>query len=119
MTICEDPGPDMQDFPPDHPQRLLMQAYARLPLFPERADGSKQTTVASFGAYDLCLSELSPAIGLLRGYPLRVELCESVSGRVIDSVGCQNFRDAGRAVEAFIAVVLRLDTVTPPGRPSP
>ena len=62
MTTCEDPGPDMQDFPPDHPQRLLMQAYARLPLLPERADGSKQTTVASFGAYDLCLSELSPKL---------------------------------------------------------
>jgi hypothetical protein len=49
MTLREDTDLDAQDFPPDHPQRLLIQAYARLPLLPERADGSKQAMVASFG----------------------------------------------------------------------
>ncbi|WP_048709822.1 hypothetical protein [Microvirga massiliensis] len=117
MTAREDLGLNAQDFPPDHPQRLLIQAYARLPLFPERVDGSKQASIASFGAYDLRLSELSPAMGLLKAYPLQVELCESITGRIIDRVGCQNLRDASRAVEAFIAVILRLGKVAPPECP--
>jgi hypothetical protein len=118
MISREDPGLDAQDFPPDHhPQLLLIQAYARLPLLPEQADGSKQALIASVGTYDLRLSELSPAIGLLKAYPLQVELCESISGRVIDRVGCQNLRDASRAVEAFIAVTLRLSKVVPSGCP--
>jgi hypothetical protein len=56
-------------------------------------------------------------MGLLTTYPLRVELCESISGRVIDSVGCQKLRDASRATEAFIVVTLRLGEVAPPGCP--
>jgi hypothetical protein len=50
MSSSEDPEREAQKVPRDHPQLLLIQAYTRLFLIPERMDGSKQTTVATLGA---------------------------------------------------------------------
>jgi hypothetical protein len=115
MSSSEDPERDAQNVPRDHPQLLLIQAYTRLFLIPERMDGSKQTTVASFGAYDVRLSELSPAAPSSRTCPLWLELCERVSGRVMDSRGCQDLDDASGVLDAFVADAMRLSGVESPG----
>jgi hypothetical protein len=115
MSSSEDPEREAQKMPRDHPQLLLIQAYTRLFLIPERMDGSKQTTVATFGAYDARLSELSPAARSPKTCPLWLELCESRSGRVIDSRGCQDLDDASGALDAFLAEAMRLSGVKSPG----
>ena len=115
MSSSEDPERDARNVPRDDPQLLLIQAYTRLFLIPERMDGSKQTTVASFGAYDVRLSELSPAAHRSRTYPLWLALCESVSARVIDSRGCEDLDDASGALDALVAEAMRLSGVGPPG----
>jgi hypothetical protein len=115
MSSSEDPEREAQKVPRDHPQLLLIQAYTRLFLIPERMDGSKQTTVATFGTYDVRLSELSPAARSSKTYPLWLELCESSSGRVIDSRGCQDLDDASGALDAFLAEATRLGGVKSPG----
>ena len=119
MTSDDDPDRTAQDSPRENPQHLLILAYTRLFLLPERGDGSKQTTIASFGAYDVRLSELSPALRASTTCPLWVELCDSVSGRVIDCIGCQDLQDAGAAVEVFVAEAMRRGDIEPPGRPRP
>ena len=49
----DDTEADTPDGPPDSPMRLLILAYTRLFLLPERPDGSKLTVIADFGAYDV------------------------------------------------------------------
>jgi hypothetical protein len=106
MTVCESLETDL-NIPHDHPQRMLIVAYMRLFLLPERADGSKLTTVASFGAYDIRLIEISTGRTTEMVLPLWLELHDRLSHRVIDSAGCKDLQDAGMAVEEFIAEALR------------
>ena len=113
MTSFEDPDRDAKDPTADDPQRLLILAYTRLFLLPERPDGAKQTTVASFGPFQLRLSELPPAVHS-RACPLWIELCDSVEKRVIDSIGCRDLHEAGEAVEAFVSEAKRLSNIGPP-----
>jgi hypothetical protein len=76
-------------------------------LLRERPDGSKQTIVASFGPFQVRLSELSPAVRS-KACPLWIELC--------GSVGCQDLQEAGAAVEAFVSEAKRLSNIVPPKR---
>jgi hypothetical protein len=73
-------------------------------LLPERPDGSKQTIVASFGPFQVPLSELPPAVRS-KACPLWIELC--------DSVGCQDLQEAG---EAVVSEAKRLSNIVPPKR---
>ena len=113
MISSEEPDPDAKDPTADDPQRLLILAYTRLFLLPERPDGSKQTIVTSFGPFQVRLSELSPAVHS-KSCPLWIELCDSVGKSVIDSIGCQDLQEAGEAVEAFVSEAKRLSNIVPP-----
>ena len=55
MTRDDEPDPGPRKIDCDDPQRLLILAYTRLFLLPERANGSKLTCIASFGNYDVRL----------------------------------------------------------------
>jgi hypothetical protein len=116
MTDPENPNGNTHDVPLDNLQHLLLQAYTRLFLLPERADRAKRTMVAGFGAYDVHLSIVSPAIRASTPRVFFVELCETTSGRVIDSMGCYDLRDAGAAVDAFVAEAMSLSGIVPPSR---
>ena len=105
MTSC-DVG--WRKFDPDPPQSLLIVTYARLFLLPERTDGSKLTTIASVGTYDIRLTELPIRQNSSEIHPLWVELYDARNGRVLDSAGCHDLQDAGAATEAFIAAPQRL-----------
>ena len=106
MFPCDDAdGPTMD---PDHPQRLLIVAYTRLFLLPERPDGSKLTTIASIGNYDIRLVELPIGPTPTHVHPLWVELQNTSTGRVLDSAGCRDLSEAGAATQGFIAEARRL-----------
>ena len=90
----------------DNLQRLLVQAYMRLLLLPEREDGSKHTIIASVGAYEVRLIEVrAPGTTVPR---LRVELYRADFRRVVGSIGCRDLHDAGESTETFIAEAKRL-----------
>jgi hypothetical protein len=105
MTPCNDAA--WPKFGQDHPQRLLIVAYTRLFLLPERTDGSKLTTIGSVGAYDVRLIELPIGATPSTVHPLWIELYDTGSGRVIDSAGCHDLQDAGLATEALIGEARR------------
>jgi hypothetical protein len=81
---------------PHNPQHLLILAYARLFLAPERTDGRKVSTIASQGSLELRLVEYT-----VRGPvpPLWIELVDPREGRVIESVGCYDLEEAGAVTE--------------------
>jgi hypothetical protein len=90
-------------FAPDHPQRMVIVAYTRLFLLPERTDGSKLTTIASIGGYDIRLIELPIGLTPLHIHPLWVELRNAETGQVLDSAGCRDLPDAAVATDSFIS----------------
>jgi hypothetical protein len=83
-------------------QRLLILAYTRLFLLPERADGSKATWVAMSGHCELHLLEISVPQGA-DVPPLWVELYDCATRRIIDSIGCRHLHEAGPAAERLLA----------------
>jgi|SRR3954462_8669747 hypothetical protein len=88
-------------------QRMLIVAYTRLFLLPERTDGSKLTTIGSVGPYDVRLTELPSGIPTSAIPPLWVELYDAWSGRILDSAGCRDLQEAGPVTEAFIGEAQR------------
>lgn len=99
----------------DNPQRLLILAYTRLFLMPERDDGSKLISIAAFGRYEIRLIEFQdPRPGSLA--PLWIELYDRVAGRTLDGAGCNDLQDAGCATETFIAEARALSGVARPDR---
>jgi hypothetical protein len=82
---------------------MVIVAYTRLFLLPERRDGSKLTTIASVGRYDIRLIELPIGLTPLHVHPLWVELQDAETGRVLDSTGCRDLSDAATATDGFIA----------------
>jgi hypothetical protein len=106
MISQDDPEAGSQEFPHDHPQRMLILAYTRLFLLPERNDGSKLTTIASFGAFAVRLVEL-PVAPAKPGYSLWIELYDGHAGRVVDSAGLPDLLAAGPITEAFLAEAAR------------
>jgi hypothetical protein len=113
LTPCDDTNPGRRDPEADNAQQLLVLAYTRLFLLPERPDGSKLTTVASFGSYHVHLLELTSRSNVV--HPLWIELFDGRAGRVIDSVGFRDLHDAGRNVEVFMAEAARLSGIAAPG----
>jgi hypothetical protein len=91
------------DIDPGDPKRLVILAYTRLVLLHERPDGSKQAVIASFGAFEVRLTELPPAVPAARIYLLWIELCDCAQARVINAIGCRDLDDAGEAAEVFVA----------------
>ena len=114
MTSCEDRETIVSHVPPDDPQRMLIVAYTRLFLLPERPDGSKLTTIASYGAYDVRLVELRIGKPATPDQSLWVELYDRLAGRVTDSAGCRDLDEAGTAVEELIAEALWRTGIVPP-----
>jgi hypothetical protein len=108
MTHRDEFDLDCREGDPEYFQRLLILAYTRLFLLPERADGSKLTTIASFAPYEIRLVEIGPDVANSIP-PLWIEIHNTVSGRVLDSAGCWDLQQAGVATEAFIAEVGRLN----------
>jgi hypothetical protein len=107
MTPSDDSDRETGQVDPDNPQRLLILAYTRLFLLPERDDGSKAAIIVSYGGYDVRLVETADA-GDGSVPALWVELHDTARGRVLDSVGCWQLHDAGAATEDFIAEAKRL-----------
>jgi hypothetical protein len=105
MTECDDSG--QQKICSEDPQRMLILAYTRLFLLPERTDGSKLTTIGSVGHYDVRLVELPIGTTPSTVHPLWIELFDTRSGSILDSVGCKDLLDAGAATEVFIAAAKR------------
>jgi hypothetical protein len=95
------------DVLPDDPQRLLILAYTRLCLLPERPNGSQVTTIMSCGAYDVRLIEVPAAMTAPASPPLWVELYDRRAGQAVDGVGCRDLCVAGAATEAFITEAVR------------
>jgi hypothetical protein len=115
MDNLNDRDPELPGADQDNPQRLLILAYTRLFLLPERDDGSKLTAIASFGRFEVRLievQELRPAALA----PLWVELYDHVTRCVLDSAGCRDLQDAGSATETFIDAARRLSGLTPSER---
>jgi hypothetical protein len=98
----------LAEFDRDHPQRQLIVAYTRLFLLPEQVDGSKLTTIASVGTYDIRLVELPIRLSCANLHPLWVELRNAETARVLDTAGCHDLQDAGAATQSFIAEARRL-----------
>jgi hypothetical protein len=113
MNRDDDPDTGPQKIDRGDPQCLLILAYTRLFLLPERADGSKLTCIASFGSYDVRLIEL-PLSRSASTPPLWVELYDRADGRAIDSVGCHDLQDAGDATEALVAEAVRRNASAAP-----
>lgn len=116
ITSYEDPEIAVSHVPLDSPQRMLIMAYTRLFLLPERPDGSKLTTIASYGAYDIRLTKVLAAKAIPE-LTLWIELYDRVAGRVIDGAGCRDLDEAGTAVEALIAEALWRAGIVSSNRP--
>jgi hypothetical protein len=101
MTLNDDS--DWKKICPVDLQRMLIVAYTRLFLLPERMDGSKLTTIGSVGPYDVRLTELPGGTSTSAIPPLWIELYDALSGRILDSAGCRDLQEAGPVTEAFIA----------------
>jgi hypothetical protein len=111
LTLGDDRDPE-RDSEADNAQQLLILAYARLFLLPERPDGSKLTTVASFGSYHVRLVELPSRDKI---HPLWIELFDGRAGRIVDSLGFCDLHDGAENVEAFMAEAARPSGITPRG----
>jgi hypothetical protein len=112
MTSPEDPDSGAEAPTGDDLQRLVILAYTRLFLLPEREDGSKLTTVMSLGRYDLRLIEVP--IGTTGAVPpLWIELYDRYAGRVIDSAGCWDLHDADLVAEMFLTEARSLHGIRP------
>jgi len=114
MTPCDR---RLAEFVPDHPQRMVIVAYTRLFLLPERADGSKLTTIASVGSYDIRLIELPIGRVPAMVHPLWVELQNAETGRVLDSAGCRDLPGAAAVTQCFIVDARRLADLEAPSAP--
>jgi len=112
MTSSEDPDSGMGAPTGVDLQRLLILAYKRLFLLSEEEDGSKMTTVASFGRYDLRLIEV-PVGAASAVPPLWIELYDRHAGRVIDSAGCGDLHDADLVAEVFMTEARLLNGRSP------
>jgi hypothetical protein len=73
----------------------LIRAYLNLFLVPRESDGSRKTTLARFGAYEVRLFELALAFAP-DTLPLWMELYAHDTGLTVDSFGCD---DLDAAVE--------------------
>jgi hypothetical protein len=118
MTPCNDIDPGSGEISDDHSQHMLILAYTRLFLLPERTDGSKLTTIATFGCYNVRLLEVDTA-GNKAVPPLWVELYDRFSARVLDSAGCRDLLHAGAATATFLAEAQRLNGIAPSRGSSP
>jgi hypothetical protein len=94
---------------------MLVLAYTRLFLLPEREDGSKLVTVASFGLHTIRLIEMQASGALPQ---LWVELYDCRDRKVLDSIGCRDMRAAGHATEQFVARAKRLNGIEPDELPT-
>jgi hypothetical protein len=112
MTRPEEFDPGMEAPTGIDLQRLLLLAYTRLFLLPEQEDGSKLTTVASFGRYDLRLTEVACG-GSIAVPPLWIELYDRHARRIIDSAGCWDLHDADVAAEMFMTEAKCLNGLRP------
>jgi hypothetical protein len=94
-------------------RRLLILAHSRLFLQPERSDGSKAVTVASFGTFEIRLTEV-PVLQRDPVPPLWIELLDAEDQRVVDGAGYRTLHEASVAVECFFAAARRLSGVEDP-----
>jgi hypothetical protein len=100
-----------RDLGPDHPQGLLITAYARLTQLPRQADGMRSTSIIAIANWELRLTDL-PLLERAGKRSLWVELFDLTAGRSIDSRGCQDLDEAGAATEYFLTLSQRQPTET-------
>ena len=94
-------------------RRLLVLAHSRLFLQPGRSDGSKAVTVASFGTFEVRLTEIPWSQPSLVP-PLWIELLDVDGRRVVDGAGYRSMHDASLAAEGFFQAAKRLSGVEDP-----
>jgi hypothetical protein len=115
MNPIDDNDLELSSIEPDNPQRLLILAYTRLFLLPEREGGWKLTAIAAFGRFEVRLIEFQdPRLGSLA--PLWVELYDRLAAQVLDSCGCRDLLDAGGATESLVADAQRLSGLATSGQ---
>ena len=100
MSPVDDTDLSSQQPGSNHVQDLLTHAYSRLLLVPERSDGSKVVVVTTIGAFDLRLVELTRIADCIP--PLWIELYDSHSNRIVDSVGRRDLRDLAMVTAKLI-----------------
>jgi hypothetical protein len=82
-------------------ERLLLQAYTRLPLPPQQDDGSRMAIISHSGILQVRLSEY-PAKHA-RELPLWIELYDTSALSCVESFGCAEIEDALSAVARMVA----------------
>ena len=103
MTTSERDSDRSRDFGPDHPQRLLIIAYTRLMLLPQRGDSSRATWITTVGDCELRLLEVPPPEGN-EACSLSIELFDHAAGRVIEGRDCRDLNEAAAVTESFVAM---------------
>ncbi len=82
---------------------LIVQAYAKLAFTARQDDGSRYTTLARFGAYEVRLFEIWPEFSARPEFPyLWLELYSHETKDVIDSSGHSHFLPAGIAAQQLM-----------------
>jgi hypothetical protein len=101
MSPVDDTDPSSPHPDPEDVQELLAAAHAGLLLSPERSDGSKVVVVATIGTFDLRLVELTRSADGIP--PLWIELCDTRSRRIVDSIGRKTLQDLATVTGRLIA----------------
>jgi hypothetical protein len=99
--------------PPDNPQRMLVDAFARLCLEPVPETGFKITTIVTYGDYGVRLLVMPSADA---GPPLWIELYDERAQRVIDSAGCSTLDETAAAVAIMVGEAMYAAGIGQSGR---
>jgi hypothetical protein len=109
MSTSERDNDRSRGFGPDHPQRLLIIAYTRLMLLPQRGDSSRATWITTVGDCELRLLEVPPPEGK-GACSLSIELFDHAVGRVIEGRDCRDLNEAAAVTECFVAMARQRHT---------
>jgi hypothetical protein len=90
----------------------LIRAYLNLFVVPRGQDGSRTTTLARFGGYEVRLFELAHDL-VADTLPLWMELYAHDSGGTLDSFGCDDFEAAVRVADEFMTCAKALHEQRP------
>jgi hypothetical protein len=86
-------------------ERLLLQAYTRLPLLPQKDDGSRTAILCRSGILQVRLTEVPPKH--VRELPLWIELYDTTARSYVESFGCAEIEDAVSTVARMVAAAER------------
>ena len=101
-------GTNLQDMVTHkYTERRLIQAYLKLFLGVEIADGVKTVSLARFGSYEVRVIELSRDASA-GSFPVWLELYEHHTRSTLDSCGCSELEEAVAAADELISQARQL-----------